>query len=150
MLYDAGAAAEQLVVTLMGRGTVEVLITGLVLAEDVLGNEGTQFHVLVASVEELQQFLAADPPHTAGHHGLDGSQRRLAGEETRIVCHELALERELGEVVAPVADAPRHVLEAPALHVGEPTCRIALALQLLALAVFHHLALLPAAPSLLA
>ena len=83
MLYDAGAAAEQLVVTLMGRGTVEVLITGLVLAEDVLGNEGTQFHVLVASVEELQQFLAADPPHTAGHHGLDGSQRRLAGEETR-------------------------------------------------------------------
>ena len=31
--------------------------------------------------------------------------------------------------------------EAPALHVGEPPCRIAHALQLLALAVFHHLAL---------
>jgi len=144
MLYDAGAATEQLVVTLVGRGTVEVLITGLVLAEDVLGNEGTQLHVLDAPMEELQQFLAADSPHTAGHHGLDGRLRRLAGKETRIVCHELTLEREPGEVIAPVADAPRHILEAPALHVGEPPCRIALALQLLALAVFHHLALLPA------
>ena len=144
MLYDAGAATEQLVVTLMGRGTVEVLITGLELVEHVLADISAKFHVLDASVEELHQFLAADPPHTAGHHSLDGGQRRLTGQDTRIVGHELALEREPGEVIAPVADAPRHVLEAPALHVGEPTCRVALALQLLALAVFHHLALLPA------
>ena len=144
MLYDAGAATEQLVVTLMGRGTVEILITCLELIEHVLADISAKFYVLDASVEELQQLLAADPPHTAGHHGLNGSQRRLTGQDTRIVGHELALEREPGEVVAPVADAPRHVLEASALHVGEPPCRIALALQLLALAVFHHLALLPA------
>ena len=129
MLYDAGAATEQLVVTLMGRGLADI---------------SAKFHVLDASVEELHQFLAADPPHTAGHHSLDGGQRRLTGQDTRIVGHELALEREPGEVIAPVADAPRHVLEAPALHVGEPPCRVALALQLLALAVFHYLALFPA------
>ena len=38
----------------------------------LLGNEGTQFHVLDAPMEELQQLLAADPRHAAGHHGLDG------------------------------------------------------------------------------
>ena len=36
MLNDAGAATEQLVVTLVGCGTVEVLITGLELVEHVL------------------------------------------------------------------------------------------------------------------
>ena len=144
MLYDAGAATEQLVVTLAGCGTVEVLITCLELIEHVLADISAKLHVLDASVEELHQFLATDPPHTAGHHGLNGSQRRLTGQDTRIVGHELALEREPGEVVAPVADAPRHVLEAAALHIGKPPCRVALALQLLALAVIHHLALLPA------
>ena len=141
MLYDARTATEQLVVTLAGCGTVEVLITCLELIKHVLGDFSAKFHVLDASVEELHQFLATDPPHTAGHHGLDGGQRRLAGQDTRIVGNELALEREPGEVVAPVANAPRHVLEASALHVGEPPCRVALALQLLVLAVFHHLAL---------
>ena len=53
MLYDAGAATEQLVVTLAGRGTVEVLITGLELVEHVLADISTKFHVLDASMEEL-------------------------------------------------------------------------------------------------
>ena len=73
MLNDAGAATEQLVVTLVGCGTVEVLITGLELVEHVLADFCAKFHILDAPMEELQQLLAADPPHTAGHHGLDGS-----------------------------------------------------------------------------
>jgi len=144
MLNNAGAATEQLVVTLMGCGAVEVQIARTELAEDVFGDFSAKFHVLDTPIEELHQFLAADPPHTAGHHGLDGSLRWQVVEESRIVGYELAFEREPGEVVAPVADAPRHVLEATALHVGEPTCWVALTLQLVTLTVFHHLALLPA------
>ena len=44
-------------------------------------------------------------------------------------------------MIAPVADATGYEFEATALHKAEPTCRIALALQLFTLAVFHHLAL---------
>ena len=73
MLNDAGAATEQLVVTLVGCGTVEVLITGLELVEHVLADFCAKFHILDAPMEELQQLLAADPPHTAGHHSLNGS-----------------------------------------------------------------------------
>ncbi len=141
MLYDAGAATEQLVVTLMGRGTVEVLITGLELVEHVLADISAKFHVLDASVEELHQFLAADPPHTAGHHSLDGGQRRLTGQDTRIVGHELALEREPGNVLPVIADAIRYILEAPFGDEAEPPCGVALTLQLVALAVSHLLAL---------
>ena len=141
MLHDAGTATEQLVVALAGRGAVEVQITCLVLAEYVLGGKGAQFHVLDVPVEELYQFLTADPPHTAGHHGLDGSLRGLARQKTRAVGHELALKREPREVVAPVAQAPRHIFEASVLHVCKPPSRVALALKLLALAVVNHLAL---------
>ena len=141
MLHDAGTATEQLVVALAGRGAVEVQITCLVLAEYVLGGKGAQFHVLDVPVEELYQFLTADPPHTAGHHGLDGSLRGMARQKTRAVGHELALKREPREVVAPVAQAPRHIFEASVLHVCKPPSRVALALKLLALAVVNHLAL---------
>ena len=40
-----------------------------------------------------------------------------------------------------VADAVSHVLEAPFGDEAEPPCGVALALQLFALAVLHHLAL---------
>ena len=40
-----------------------------------------------------------------------------------------------------VADAVCHVLEAPLGDEAEPSCGVALALQLVALAVLHHLAL---------
>ena len=40
-----------------------------------------------------------------------------------------------------VADAIRYILEAPLGDEAEPSCGVALALQLIALAVLHHLAL---------
>jgi hypothetical protein len=40
-----------------------------------------------------------------------------------------------------VTDAVSHILEATALHKGEPTCRIALALQLVTLSVGDRLTL---------
>jgi hypothetical protein len=65
----------------------------------------------------------------------------LARQDTRIVGHELAFERKPSEVIASVADATGYEFKATTLHEAEPTCRIALALQLFTLAVFHHLAL---------
>ena len=44
-------------------------------------------------------------------------------------------------MIALVADAVSHVLEAPLGDEAEPSCGVALALQLVALAVLHHLAL---------
>ena len=44
-------------------------------------------------------------------------------------------------MIALVADASRDVLEAPLGDEAEPSCGVALALQLFALAVLHHLAL---------
>ncbi len=44
-------------------------------------------------------------------------------------------------MIALVADASRDVLEAPFGDEAEPSCGVALALQLFALAVLHHLAL---------
>ena len=44
-------------------------------------------------------------------------------------------------MIALVADASRDVLEAPLCDEAEPSCGVALALQLFALAVLHHLAL---------
>ena len=44
-------------------------------------------------------------------------------------------------MVAPVAEASRDVLEAPLGDEAEPSCRIALALQLLALAIYYLLTL---------
>ena len=64
------------------------------LEEDVLGNDGTKLHRLLALIKELFQLLARDPKHTAGHHCHDGSLRRTAIEECRVVNHKLALERE--------------------------------------------------------
>jgi len=75
------------------------------------------------------------------HHSLDGSLRHLTRQDARIVGYELAFEREPSEVIASIADASCYVFEATAFHEAEPTCRIALALQLFTLAVFHHLAL---------
>ena len=141
MLYDARTTTKQLDIAFMGRGTMKVLIACLELVEHVLAYGGTQFHVLDAPTEKPKQLLTANPPHTTGHHGFDGSLRRLARQDTRIVGHELAFEREPSEVIALIADASCYEFEATALHEAEPTCRIALALQLFTLALFHHLAL---------
>ena len=40
-----------------------------------------------------------------------------------------------------IADAVCHILEATALHEGEPTCRVALALQLVTLTIGDRFAL---------
>ena len=52
-----------------------------------------------------------------------------------------ALEREPSDVFLVVADVIRYILEAPLGDEAEPSCRVALALHLVALAVLHHLAL---------
>lgn len=141
MLHDTRTTSHQQIVAFVGRSTMKVLIACLELVEHVLAYSGSQFHVLDAPMEEPKQLLTANPPHTAGHHRLDGSLRRLARQDARIVGYELAFEREPSEVIALIADASCYEFEATALHEAEPTCRIALALQLFTLAVFHHLAL---------
>ena len=78
---------------------------------------------------------------TAGHHSLDGSLRHLTRQDARIVGYELAFEREPSEVITSIADATGYEFEATALHEAEPTCRITLALQLVALAVSNLLTL---------
>ena len=78
MLHDTRTTLHQQIVTFMWRGTMKILIACFELVEHVLTYGGTQFHVLDAQTEELKQFLTANPPHTAGHHGLNGSLRRLA------------------------------------------------------------------------
>ena len=62
-------------------------------------------------------------------------------EAVGIVACKLALEREPGDMLPIVADAVSHVLEAPLGDEAEPSCGVALALQLVALAVSHLLAL---------
>ena len=141
-INDAGAALHQQVVALAGRGAVEVEIARTELAEDVLGNDGAQLHCLLALFEELLQLLARDPDHAAGHHRHDGGLRRTGVEKGRVIDHELALEREPGDVFPVVAETVRHVLEASLGDEGQPPRRVALALQLVAPAVNDRLALL--------
>ena len=138
---DAGTALHQQVVAFVGRGAVEVDIARTELTEDVLGNDDTQLHRLLALVEELLQLLARDPDYSAGHHCLDGGLRRTTVEKRGVIDHELALEREPRDVRPVVADAMRHVLEASLGDEGQPPRRVALALQLVALAVNDRLAL---------
>ena len=110
-------------------------------------NPGKEFFYLLEKVISLLILLIVlgvtlRNEAISGHHGFDGSLRRLARQDARIVGYELAFEREPSEVIASVADATGYEFEATALYEAEPTCRIALALQLFTLAVFHHLALL--------
>ena len=140
-INDAGTALHQQVVALAGRGAVEVEIARTELAEDVLGNDGTLLHRLLALVEELLQLLARDPDDAAGHHRLDGGLRRTTVEERGVIDHELALEREPRDVFPVVTEAVRHVLEASLGDKGQPPRQVALALQLVAPAVHDRLAL---------
>ena len=64
-----------------------------------------------------------------------------AVEKLGIVAHELTLEGELGDVRPVVVRATLHLLEASPGDVGEPLCRIFLALQLVALAISDRVAL---------
>ena len=111
------------------------------LAEDVLADNGTHLHRLDALAEETLQLLAADPQHATGHHRLDGGLRRSSIEETWIVGHKLALEREPRNVISSVADASRDILECSTLHVGKPLRRFTLPLQQVAPAERDSLAL---------
>ena len=140
-INDAGAALHQQVVAFAGRGAMEVDIARTELTEDMLGNDGTQLHRLLALVEELLQLLARDPDYAAEHHRLDGGLRRTTVEERGVIDHELALEREPRDVRPVVADAVRHVLEASLGDEGQPPRGVALALQLVALAVKDRLPL---------
>ena len=101
----------------------------------MFGNDGTQFHRLLALVEELFQLLACDPKHATGHHRFDGGLRRTGIKECGIINHELALKREPRDVFSVVAEAVRHVLETSLGDEGQPPRRVALALQLVTLAI---------------
>ena len=115
-INDAGAALHQLDVALAGGGAVEVNIARTELAENVLADVGTQFHVLQVPTEELLHLFASDPQHAAGQHGLDGGLCRTVVEEHGIVDHKLALEREPRDVRKVVAHAMIDIL------VGMCTC----------------------------
>ncbi len=91
------------------------------LAEDMLGNDGAQFHRFLALVEVLPHLFTCDPDHTTGHHRHDGGPCRTSIEIRGIINHELSLEREPCDMFPVIADAVCHVLEATALHEGEPT-----------------------------
>ena len=142
VLDDAGAAAEQQVVALAGRSTVEVEIAGPGLIEQMLTDAGAQLHRLHVLAEQLHHLLAADSQHAAGHHRLDGGQRRAAVETAGIVARELVLEREPCDVFPLVADALHRVLEAALSHEAEPLRRLTLARQQLAFLIADGLALL--------
>ena len=141
MLHNAGAALHQQFIAFAGRGAVEVDIARTELKEDVLGNDGTQLHRLLALVEVLLQLLTRNPEHTTGHHRLDGGLRRIAVKECRIIDHVFTFKRKPSDMRPFVADAIVHILEASALHVCQPPRRVTLALQLVALAVNDRLAL---------
>ena len=141
MAGDARAAAEQQLIAFEGRGAVEVGVAGTGLTEQVLGNEAAQIHRLLILTEPLHQLFAAHTDDTGGYHRPDRGQRGATVEAGGIVARKLALEREPRDVFLVVADAVSHVLEAPFGDEAEPPCWVALALQLFALAVLHHLAL---------
>ena len=107
----------------------------------MLGTDTAQLHLFSVLTEKVHQLLAAHPEHAGGHHCLDCSLSWTTVEAVGIVGHNLALEREPRDVFLVVADAVSHVLEAPLGDEAEPACGVALALQLFALAVLHHLAL---------
>jgi len=143
VMNNAGTTSQQLLITLMGRGAVEVDITRTELEENVLGNDAAQLHLFSVLTEKVHQLLPRNPEHAAGHHRLDCSLRRTPVEERRIVGHEFAGKREPRDVF-PVVAAMIHILKATIRHKGKPPRRVTLALQLVALAVSDRLALLHA------
>ena len=72
-LRKARATLHEQVVTLAGRSAVEVEIARTELAEDVLGDDGTQLHRLHALVKELSYLFTRDPENAAGHHSHNSS-----------------------------------------------------------------------------
>ena len=141
MLNNTGTTLQQQLIALAGCGAVEVDVAGAVLSEDKFADDTAQLHLFSVLTEKVHQLLAAHPKHAAGHHRLDRSLSRTTVEAVGIIGHTLALEREPCDVLLVVADAVCHVLEAPLGDEAEPPCGVALALQLFALAVLHHLAL---------
>lgn len=129
LVHDAWTALHQQVVTLAGGGAMEVDITFMELAEDMLADNGTHLHRLHVLSKIVPQALTTEPQYTAEHHCLDGRLRRTAIEEAGIVGHELTLEREPRNMRFIVADAPCYILEASALYVSDPLCRFALSFQ---------------------
>ena len=73
VLHDARATLHEQVVTLAGRSAVEVEIAQTKLAENVLGDDGSQLHRLHALVEKLSHLFTRDPENVAGHHRHNGS-----------------------------------------------------------------------------
>ena len=107
----------------------------------MLSYDTVQLHLFSVLTEKVHQLLAAHTEHAAGHHRLDCSLRRTTVEAVGIVARKLALEREPSDVFPVITDAIRYILEAPLGDEAEPSCGVALALQLFALTVLHHLAL---------
>ena len=107
----------------------------------MLSYDTAQLHLFSILTEKVHQLLAAHTEHAAGHHRLDRGQRGATVEAVGIVARKLTLEREPSAVFPVIADAIRYILEAPFGDEAEPSCGVALALQLVALAVSHLLAL---------
>ena len=97
------------------------------LAEDMLGNDGAQFHRFLALIEVLPHLFTCDPDHATGHHRHNGGPCRTGVEVCGIVDHELTLEGEPRDVFPIIAEAVCHVLEASLGDEGQPTCRVSLA-----------------------
>ena len=107
----------------------------------MLGTDTAQLHLFSVLTEKVHQLFAAHPEYAGGHHCLDRSLSRTTVEAVGIVARKLALEREPCDMLPIITDAIRYILEAPFGDEAEPTCGVALALQLVALAVSHLLAL---------
>ena len=89
MLHDTGTASHQQLVAFAWRSAVEIEVAGTGLTEQVLADDAAKCHRLHIPAEKVHHLLAADSEHAAGHHRLNGGQRRAAIETTGIVAHEL-------------------------------------------------------------
>ena len=107
----------------------------------MLSYDTAQLHLFSVLTEKVHQLFAAHTEHAAGHHRLDRSLRWTTVEAGGIVARKFAFEREPCDMLPIITDAIRYILEAPFGDEAEPACGGALALQLVALAVSHLLAL---------
>ena len=107
----------------------------------MLSYDTAQLHLFSVLTEKVHQLFAAHTEQAAGHHRLDRGLSWTTVEAFGIVARKLALEREPCDMLPVIADAIRYILEAPLGDEAEPSCGVALALQLVALAVSHLLAL---------
>ena len=142
VMDDAGASTEQQFVAFTGRSAVEIQVSVLKLAQNMVAHEVMKPHVLCVHGEELVKPLTAYPHHGAGHHRLYRKLRRTAIKQVGITAHHLAFKRKPRYMVAAVADAAHRIFEIPFLHEGKPFRRLSLLLHLFALLIADNLSVL--------